>query len=127
MVPPTKDATGRRRGGERFGKIVALVVGVLFLLPGLWAFVAPASFFASGPAGGELGDEPEAAQLPYLEVVPQAGQGAVDELVLAGVHAAGDAGARWIEHRIDGVESLGAGLRWQTMNGVRRLDTTEVP
>lgn len=31
--------------GERFARIVAVVVGAVFLAAGLWAFVAPAAFF----------------------------------------------------------------------------------
>jgi uncharacterized protein YjeT (DUF2065 family) len=42
-----KDATEHKRGGERFVKIVAFAVCILFVLPGLWAFVAPQSFFSA--------------------------------------------------------------------------------
>lgn len=37
----------RRRGSERFVRTVAVAVGALFLVGGLWAFVAPASFFGA--------------------------------------------------------------------------------
>jgi hypothetical protein len=35
----------RRTGGERFGRLTAVAVGTVFLVAGVWAFVAPASFF----------------------------------------------------------------------------------
>jgi uncharacterized protein YjeT (DUF2065 family) len=46
---PTTTATPQAAGGagrvERFARIVAVTAGVVFLVPGLWAFFAPASFF----------------------------------------------------------------------------------
>ena len=44
---PPEHSTARGRGAEPFGRIVALVVGVLFVAAGLWAFLAPAAFFES--------------------------------------------------------------------------------
>jgi hypothetical protein len=68
----------------------------------------------------------DVAQLEHLEVLPQTPHDAVAELVLAGVHAAADAGARRIEHRLEVVDSLDLGVRWQSKTGVRSLDTYEV-
>lgn len=42
-----QQAHGRTRRGEGFPRIVALVVGVGMGAAGLWAFAAPASFFAA--------------------------------------------------------------------------------
>jgi hypothetical protein len=96
-----------------------------------WLQVFPDSSGGSRPVGQLVvswRDEPEAvAELEYLELGPSVPRGAVEELVLAGIHGAADAGARWIEHRLDDVARLDLGLRWRTENGVRRLDAAEVP
>jgi hypothetical protein len=73
-------------------------------------------------------DEPEGvAQLEHLECKPQAPHAAVEQLMLAGVHDAADAGARWIEHRLDHADDLDLGLPWQTADGVMRLSAADVP
>lgn len=73
-------------------------------------------------------DEPPAvAQLEHLECEPRAPHAAVEALMLAGVHDAADAGARWIEHRFDDVEHLDLGLRWQPAGGITRLNAADVP
>lgn len=38
--------TGQTRG-DRFARVVAVLGGLVFALPGVWAFVAPRSFFES--------------------------------------------------------------------------------
>jgi hypothetical protein len=73
-------------------------------------------------------DEPAGvAQLEYLGCEPLAPHAAVEDVMLAGVHAAADAGACWIEHRFDDVDLLGLGLRWQPELGVMRLKAADVP
>jgi len=69
----------------------------------------------------------EVAQLEHLECEPLAPRAAVEELMLAGVHAAADAGARWIEHRFDDADHLDLDLRWQPAGSVMRLHAAEVP
>ena len=73
-------------------------------------------------------DEPAAvAQLEHLECQPPASRAARGELVFAGVHAAADAGARWVEHRIDDIDRLELGMRWLPEGDVMRLNAAEVP
>jgi hypothetical protein len=74
-------------------------------------------------------DEGDAAvaELEHLEYRPQAPRGAVEHLVLVGIHGAADAGARSIEHRLDDVARLVPGLQWQAGNGVARLDAADIP
>ena len=67
------------------------------------------------------------AALEHLECEPSVPDGAIEELMLAGVHAAADAGARVIEHRFNNAGHLEQGLAWQTEDGVRRLNTAAVP
>lgn len=67
------------------------------------------------------------AQLEHLECRPAATRAATEEMVIAGLHAAADAGARWIEHRIGDIDRLELGLRWLSEGDVRRLDAAEVP
>lgn len=83
------------------------------------------------PPAGQLvvawrGRSETVAQLEYLESEPSVARGAVEELVLAGVHAAADAGAEIIEHRLD-VEHLQLGLPWRPEDGVMRLNAADVP
>jgi hypothetical protein len=66
------------------------------------------------------------AQLEYLESKPSVPRAAVERLVLAGVHAAADAGAEVIEHRLD-ADHLQLGLPWQPEDGVMRLNAADVP
>lgn len=73
-------------------------------------------------------DEPaKVAQLEHVECQPPAPQSAVEKLMLAGVHAAADAGARWIEHRFDDVDHLDLGRRWEPAGGVMRVNAADVP
>jgi hypothetical protein len=44
---PPDDIAARRARGSRFERTVAAVSGLVFLVAGLWAFAAPAGFFAS--------------------------------------------------------------------------------
>ncbi|MCA1784188.1 MAG: hypothetical protein LC679_19050 [Intrasporangiaceae bacterium] len=66
-------------------------------------------------------------QLEHLEYRPSAPRAAIEGLVLAGLHAAADAGARVIEHRLDDREPLQSRLPWQLQDGVMCLDTADVP
>jgi hypothetical protein len=73
-------------------------------------------------------DDPGAtAHLEHLECDPSAPADAVEELMLAGVHAAADAGARWVEHRLDGADRLLTDLPWEIVDGITRLDAAEIP
>ena len=65
--------------------------------------------------------------LEHLEFEPSVPERAVEELVLAGVHAAADAGARVIEHRFDDVGQLQGDLPWQPEDGILRLRAADVP
>lgn len=86
---------------------------------------------ASPPAGQLVvawHDRSEAVvQLEHLECEPSVPGGAVEELVLAGVHAAADAGARFIEHRFDDVNVVQLGFPWRPKGGAMRLDAADVP
>ncbi|MFO7959916.1 MAG: hypothetical protein R6U94_03080, partial [Nitriliruptoraceae bacterium] len=66
-------------------------------------------------------------QLEHLEYRPSVPRAAIEELVLAGLHAAADAGARVIEHRLDDRDLLPSGLPWRPADGVMRLDAADVP
>jgi hypothetical protein len=73
-------------------------------------------------------DEPEAiARLEHLEHRPSAPAGAVEELVLAGVQTAADAGARRVEHQLADVDRLAGGMPWERVDGVSRLDAAAIP
>lgn len=67
------------------------------------------------------------AQLEHLEHVPSIPRGAVADLVLAGVHAAADAGARQVEYRLSDLGHVTAGLGWRQVDGIWTLDATELP
>ena len=67
------------------------------------------------------------AHLEHLECKPTVPEGAVEELVVAGVHAAADAGGRVVECRFDDAENLQGGLPWQSEDGVLRLHASDVP
>ncbi|TVR25476.1 MAG: hypothetical protein EA387_03865 [Nitriliruptor sp.] len=66
-------------------------------------------------------------QLEHLEYQPSAPRAAIEELLLAGLHAAADAGARVIEHRLDDRELLHLGLPWRPEGGALRLDPADIP
>jgi len=66
-------------------------------------------------------------QLEQLEYRPSAPRAAIEELVLAGLHAAADAGARVIEHRLDDRDLLQSGLPWKPQDGALRLNATDIP
>ena len=66
-------------------------------------------------------------QLEPLEYRPSAPRAAIEGLVLAGLHAAADAGARVIEHRLDDRDLLQSGLPWKPQDGARRLNATDIP
>lgn len=73
-------------------------------------------------------DQPQAvAALEQLELKPSATRGAIEELVLTGVHDAADAGARWIEYRCDDRSGLGPDLPWESVDDVPRLNVADVP
>ena len=50
MTPSTDISTGPRTSGERLPRVVAIAAGAVFLLAGVWAFSAPASFFEQAAA-----------------------------------------------------------------------------
>ena len=53
MTPSTNSgevSARQRTGGQGLPRIVALATGAVFLLAGVWAFVAPASFFEQAAA-----------------------------------------------------------------------------
>jgi len=86
----------------------------------------------TSPPVGQLvvsrSDESEAVVvLAHLEFEPSVPERVVAELVLAGVHAAADAGARVIEHRSDNAEHLQRELPWQSEGGILRLRAADVP
>lgn len=66
-------------------------------------------------------------QLEHLEYRPSAPRAAIEDLVLAGLHAAADAGARVIEHRLDDRDLLQSGLPWKPQDGALRLNATDIP
>ena len=73
-------------------------------------------------------DEHEAtAQLEHLEHRPSAPAAAVETLVLTGVHAAADAGARWVERRIEDTDHGVPDLAWEVVDGVARVAATDIP
>jgi uncharacterized protein YjeT (DUF2065 family) len=45
VTATTAQAAARTDRSDRFARVAAVAVGAVFLLPGLWAFAAPASFF----------------------------------------------------------------------------------
>lgn len=69
----------------------------------------------------------ETAQLACCEVVDDPPIDALEALRLAGLHAAADAGARWIDDLLVPSPWHADGLPWQSHDGVRRLDADEVP
>lgn len=66
------------------------------------------------------------AQLEHLETKPSVPRDAIEKLVLVGVHAAADAGAEVIEHRLD-IGHLQLHLPWQPHHGAMRLHAADVP
>jgi len=64
--------------------------------------------------------------LEHLECKPDAPEGAVEDRVLAGVHAAADAGAHLMDYGHDG-EHLLSRLTWQQEGGILRLQAADVP
>jgi hypothetical protein len=66
-------------------------------------------------------------QLEHLEYQPSAPRAAIEDLVLAGLHAAADAGARVIEHRLDDRDLLQSGLPWRPADGAMRLNAADIP
>lgn len=64
--------------------------------------------------------------LEHLECKPDVPQEAVEELVLAGVHAAADAGAHVIEYGPGG-QHIHSRLAWQQEGSLLRLRATDVP
>jgi hypothetical protein len=73
-------------------------------------------------------DESEGiAQLEHLEYLSSAPADAIEELMLTGVHAAADAGARWIERQLDSDDQAVPDLPWETVDGLTRLDANDVP
>lgn len=73
-------------------------------------------------------DECEAVVvLECREFEPSVPVRAVEELLLAGVHAAADAGARVIQHRTDNAEHLQRELPWQSDDGILHLRAGDVP
>ena len=66
-------------------------------------------------------------QLEHLEYQPSAPRAAIEDLVLAGLHAAADAGARVVEHRFDDQDLLQSGLPWRPGDGALRLDVADIP
>lgn len=66
-------------------------------------------------------------QLEHLEYQPSAPRAAIEDLVLAGLHAAPDAGARVIEHRLDDRDVLHLGLPWRSEDGAHRLNAADLP
>jgi hypothetical protein len=86
---------------------------------------------ASPPAGQLVVAWRDASEaivlLEHLECEPSVPGGAVEELMLAGIHAAADAGARVIDHRFNDADHLEQGLPWQPEDGARRLNAADVP
>lgn len=66
------------------------------------------------------------AELAYLETKPSVAPDGLEQLVLAGVHAAADAGAEVIEHHLD-IDHTQLGLPWQAEGDTRRLNAADVP
>lgn len=66
-------------------------------------------------------------RLEHLECTPSVPETAVQHLVFAGIHAAADVGASWIEHRFDHRDPGWVGLPWTYKAGAMRLDAADVP
>lgn len=96
-----------------------------------WYQLFPNESHASTPLGQLVvswRDEAEGvAQLEHLEPQPRTPHAAVEQLMLAGVHDAADAGARWIEHRLEDARGLDLDLPWHRAAGAMRLSAADVP
>jgi hypothetical protein len=73
-----------------------------------------------------LDSSEEVAQLAYLETKPSVAREGLEQLVLASVHAAADAGAEVIEHHLD-IDHVQLRLPWQAEDDTRRLNAADVP